>query len=947
MRLDDLMAVLRDEFAQAADDIDGQLMEWLGGGSDGAEGHATAVAEALERLARTARILSLEGLAEALEMVRDTVLALAVADADAMGQGLGWLAGWRAPMQACFDGPGRTGAVDALAAWLREGPLAPGVESLSALQHRLLQGPDLPPDALPAQLPQATDDDVSLELPADLLHDLMEAFLADAPAQLHRLGDAVRALGRGGLESAALQEAQRVAHTFKGSGNIIGIRGIGRMAHRIEDLIDHAATRGGRLPAAMARDLERATATLEQMVGHLRGEEDAPLDARECLQALLDWIEAVRTGTADEALEASRPSAAAAAPDLWPPSASPSAPQPAASPAVPADAEPQLRLGVSRVDRLVRRAGQSLVQGARATEHLRLLEQRLQAMQNNGALLYQRLRELQLALERQGVTLHEKAQDAAAGFDPLELDRYNQLHELSRFIAEVVDDERELTQASLAEAGAAAAVLREQGQAQREQHRELLATRLVPLRQVVPRLRRAVAQTATTLGRMVRLEVQGDEVQLDSDVLERLTEPLLHLLRNAVDHGIEAADERALLGKPEEGCITLEARRDGQTVRVSCRDDGRGLDLSAVHARALELGLLAPGDEPAPEVLMRLVLLPGFSTRREVTEVSGRGVGLDVVAERVRAMKGQLVIDSQPLEGTRFDIAVPATTGALHALIVDAGGERYAIPTAAVERALAADQGEREPGQLVLGDRRLPLRRLSALCGLAEVETGQRARPAVLVRSGGGVVALEVDHVIEARELVLQDLGRLLRRTAGVGAAAFRPDGRVMLVLDPESLLHADKAGALDAGARAQLRRRAQTERKRVLVVDDSLSARKALAQLLEDSGYAVTGARDGYDGLQQLAQQRVDLVLTDLEMPALNGLEMTRQLRGQPQTAGLPVVMITSRASDKHRDAAAQAGVDHYLTKPFTDDRLLALVRELMASPAGAPATAASSLMG
>jgi chemotaxis protein histidine kinase CheA len=942
MQIADLQRVLHDEFVLAADHIDTRLAGWLEGGAPAAPQAAAAMASEWSRLGDSARLLSLEGLALALDQMRDGAQALALLDEDGMGEGLGWLCAWREPLAAVFAEPGRAAPAWALVEYLAQGPMAPAGDLLAELHTLLLQRPALDHDEAAAALPPASDDDVSLALPQDIDLGLYETFLADAPGQMARLGDAVRQLVAEGLAAEPLAEAQRVAHTFKGSGNIIGIVGVGRLAHRIEDIMDFAARQGGRLPAAMGHDLEQATATLDQMIYALRGEEEPPTRAREQLQRLLDWVRVIQDEDWDALAQgphvaavaavgaAAAPLAAAPAPTAGAEldldlnaaaAASPARSAPAATAPAADTPEPQLRVAKARLDRLLRGAGQSLVSGGRIQAQWQQLDERLHALGQAHQSLQGELAALQRALERQGVGLQAQAQAGAGGFDPLELDRYNEVLTLLRFVAERVSDEHELARAAREHSRQAHELLREQGELLKAQHQELQSARLVPFSQIVARLRRTVAQTASTLGRRAQLVVQGEDTRMDSNVLEGLTEPLLHLLRNAVDHGIENADERELLGKPEQGTIRLAVRRDGQSVQLVCEDDGRGIDLAAVHQRALDLGLLAPGVEPDEAEAARLILLPGFSTRDTVTEVSGRGVGMDVVAERLRALKGQIDISTRALEGTRITLSMPASGGALHALVVRCGDQWLALPTAAVRRAVAAGQGglddiEQTP--------------LATLLGMADSNRPAHERPAVVVNTRRGPLALQVDELLQARELVLQELGLLLRDSPLVMGAALRPDGQVMFVLDAAALRERG-AHTLPAEAAAALHRRATTQRQRVLVVDDAISVRKAVSQLLQDGGYEVLTARDGLDALRSLNHERVDLVLTDLEMPNLNGLELTERLRRTDHLAELPVVMITSRSADKHRDAAKAAGVSHYLTKPYTDAALLALVHELV----------------
>jgi chemosensory pili system protein ChpA (sensor histidine kinase/response regulator) len=930
MRLDDMMQVLRDEFELAAADVDNALAAWMGDEPANAATHCEAVVATFERLASVSRMVGLEGQAAVIEQLRDAAMLAAMSDEAAMAAGLGWLALWREPLAASYATPGDADGAMALIEYLAVGPVPPSLVAVSELHDLLLRGPVLPvedEEARAASFLMPLDDDVSIAVPEDIDAGLYETFLADAPEQLARLGDTVRALARGPVDVALLVEAQRVAHTFKGSGNIIGIRGIGRLAHRIEDLLDFAIAQQGRLPAAMARDLESATATLDQMVYALRGEEAEPADALQQLARLVRWAAAIDDGSWQALVAEPATALAAAVPAVV---RSPRAAPATATEAAP-EAEAQVRVAASRLGWMVRQAGQSLVQHGRLADRGARLEERLNALIASQQTLEARLRELQAQLDRQGVNLQEKAEQDGGSFDPLEMDRYNELHTLARFVAEMAADGQDLALSARDEARGSVLALSEHQRVLKAQHAELLRARLVPFRNITARLRRNVSQTAAATGKQVQLRVEGEHLQLDGDVLERLTEALLHLLRNAVDHGIESPEDRALLGKAAEGTVQLTVSREGQTIRIVCRDDGRGLDLPAIHAKALALGLIDAAGDPDAEALARTILLPGFSTRDAVNEVSGRGVGMDVVAERVRGMKGQLDIATEALAGTTFTLRVPATTGAAHALMVEVAGERFALPAEAVVVGVPAAQAVREGGRLVFGESSWRCASLATQVGLVDTCDPLAPRPAVVLRVGREEVALLVDRVIEARELILQDVGRLLRRVRGISSGALRVDGRVMFMLDPSALDGAHRA--VDEQAATALRRRMQAERQRALVVDDSHSVRKTLSQLLGDAGYEVRTARDGFDALDQLSRQHADIVLTDLEMPNLNGLDLTRRLRESEAWKSLPVIMITSRGTDKHRAGATLAGVSAYLTKPYTDGELLGQVRDLLAA--------------
>jgi len=925
VRLADLLAVVRDEFATAADDIDTALAAWMGDEPSHACTHCESLCSTFERLAEVSRLVGLEGQAHAIHLLRDGARQIALADDAAMAEGLAWLAMWRDPLAGSFDHPADATAAQTLLDHVAVGPTPLSGDAIDALRALLLMAPSLPDDAHASQTFDApTHDDVSIAVPDDVDVDLYESFLAEAPGQLASLGDTVRALARGPVDVARVLEAQRVAHTFKGSGNIIGIRGIGRLAHRMEDVLELAVVEHGALPAPMAHDLEAAAATLDQMIYALRGEESAPTDALERLAALVGWARSIDDGSWPERAAAAPVPAASDAQTMR---LAASAPQDLGT----HDVEAQVRVPAPRMDRLVRQAGQSLVQTGRLAERAERLAERLTALNAAQASLAARLRELQTQIDRQGVSLRERSQQEG-GFDSLEMDRYNELHALVRFVVEAAADSDDMTRGAREDLRAAAQDLSEHERALKAQHAELLRTRLVPFRQIVPRLRRNVSQTAAATGKPVQLVVEGEQIQLDSDVLERLTEPLLHLVRNAVDHGIESAEQRALLGKPAEGTVHLQVSRDGQAVHVRCRDDGGGLDLSAIHAKAISLGLVANEVEPDADTLSRLILLPGFSTRAAANDISGRGVGMDVVAERIRAMKGHLDIQSIPLEGSSFTLRVPATTGSAHALIVETGGERVALATESVVIGLAAGQGElRDDGRLHWGERSWPLASLAERLGLPD--GGSQAatlRPAVVLRCGHEEIALSIDRVVEARELILQETGRLLRCMRSIGSGAVRPDGRVLFMLDSDAIGTPD---SFSQGSAATRLLRQAVARPRALVVDDSLSMRKTLSQLLHDAGFDVFAARDGFDALEQLARTEIHIVLTDLEMPNLNGLDLTRRLRESPSWRALPVIMISSRGTDKHRARAEQAGVSDYFTKPYSEAELLARVRAHVAA--------------
>lgn len=935
MTLDDLLGLLREEFALDVPTTQQALAQAALDPASAAE-HIEPMLGFIERSIQASALVGLHGWGGYLQQIAEFATAQ-IQTPQAVA--LGWLAGWMTPAQAYLEAPREQSSTDAILNYLRLCPQTPDESVLEFLGELLRTPPELDAEELAAAnapLPIATLEDVSLAT-EEVDTGLLSAMLVDAPEQLDKLLTHLDHLLLGQASVAQLIEAQRIAHTFKGSGNIIGLPGIGRTAHRLEDVMEWALenTQAGHAvnPAAV-RDMQHAVGVMQHMVAHLQGEEAAPSEAVECLQRLLDWVGWIRDGSADS----QTPVALAAGATEMAPRTSFSVDGPESILTAPAVEVQTLRVGVDRLSRILRRSGQSIVNFQRFGQFVKDANERLGALELHHTQLNMRLRELEQTVDKQVVLLNEK-QEGGEALDPLEMDRYDALHGLSRFVSEAVQDELEFAREAKKHIVRTIQLLRDEEYSLREQHRELLQARLVPVKTVVARLKRNVAQTASTTGKLAQLVVVGDATTLDADVLTRLTEPLLHLLRNAVDHGIETSEERVLLGKPELGTVTLSFRRSGQEVEVICADDGRGLDLPTVYDKAVEYGLIARGAELSEDELRRLILRPGFSTKGNVTEVSGRGVGMDVVSDRVSAMKGRLEIDSKPFEGTRFTLHVPVSTGATQSLIVSCAGEWVALPTDQVEQALAADEVKlhSQDGQLTLDYAGVayPAYSLSVWLGFEDAaDVLSSGKPCVLVQAASGTIALVVDTVIDARELILQDVGRLTRRIAGVVGGAMRGDGKPMFVLDVPALERAARS-SVRVTASLALRRRLAVKKTRVLVVDDALSVRRSMEQLLEDAGYEVTSANDGFLALDSLRDRPPAIVLTDLEMPNLNGLDLTKRIREVPQFMGLPVIMITSRSSDKHRDMAIQAGVDLYLTKPYTDAALLDHVRRLTAHDA------------
>jgi chemosensory pili system protein ChpA (sensor histidine kinase/response regulator) len=460
---------------------------------------------------------------------------------------------------------------------------------------------------------------------------------------------------------------------------------------------------------------------------------------------------------------------------------------------------------------------------------------------------------------------------------------------------------------------------------------------MVPFVQLVPRLHRLVRQTADNLGKSARLEVIGPEVELDRSILDRLAAPLEHLLRNAVDHGLEDPEERVRAGKPAVGVITLALSREGNDVVLDLRDDGRGLDLAAIRSKAVARGLLAPQATLPDATLMQFVFEPGFTTSGRVTQISGRGVGLDVVASEIKAANGSIALESTAGQGTRFVMRLPLTLAIIDAFLVSAGDTIYAVPYTTIEGAARIARDELAAAYRGKGrdfEYRGHSYRIAYLGGVLDPrqkpELGERRwLPLLLARLGDIRVALQVDNLIESGRVVVKPLGPQLAGVRWLSGGTILPDGRVALILDVLALLRSGAvqdyrpADTLDAGgAPAPIC---------VMVVDDSLTVRRVTSRLLRRQNMEVLTAKDGVEALTLLDERRPDVLLLDIEMPRMDGYELTRHVRRSPRLKDLPIIMITSRTGEKHREHAQSLGVNRYLGKPYQESELLGEISSVL----------------
>ncbi len=781
---------------------------------------------------------------------------------------------------------------------------------------------DLPfPDFLAASAAVPTPTPVAP--PPDAPAELLEVFQLEADDHLRVLLRVLPLARTQTVSKDDWQEVRRAAHTLKGAAAMVGFTAVTTLAHRMEDLLDLYYEQD-REPTADELDLLLASAdAIEDTVA-----------ARPPAVALTALIARYAPPHADEPTAV--PEAVAIAPVTAPPAA-------AARPRRDT-AEASVRVPLDRLDDIAKLVGELVI--SRTAFEQRMIEFRrlLGELDPSTGRLRRTSQKLDAGYEAVALAGDRRSQpgDNGDGFDALEFDRYTEFHLISRELAETTTDVLTLS----GELGHLATEfeghLTRQSRLSSQIEDRLMQMRMVPLATAVPRLQRTVRNAAETTGKRAELVVVGERTGLDKAVLEAMGDPLLHLLRNAVDHGLESAEVRRAVGKPEAGTVTLTARHQGSQVVVTVADDGRGIDPEAVRAKAVERGRVTADAAPAltEEQLFALVFAPGFSTKDEVSELSGRGVGLDVVKAKTEALKGTVHVASVLGRGTTFTVRLPMTLAVTRALLVRANRQTFAIPLEFVEQIVRLDEtGVETVGRervARIGDGVHPFTRLGELMALrtpAE-ELGQRT-PVLLVRAGDRRLAVGVDHLVGGREVVIKSLGSHLKRVAGVSGATFLGDGSVVLILNPDDWGRRSVA-AIPHAPVAPAVARAKTVLD-VLVVDDSPSVRRVLTGLVERCGWTATVARDGLEALELLQQAgpRPDVVLSDIEMPRMDGYELLSTVRSLPGLTALPVVVITSRSAEKHRKRAMDLGASAYVAKPYQEESLVELIRRLTAQRA------------
>ena len=780
--------------------------------------------------------------------------------------------------------------------------------------------------------------------------DLIEIFSEEARELVESVEQSLQEWRANPGNPAPLSDLQRTLHTLKGGARLSGVMAMGDLSHAFEtllsevdplqtgnlaDVIELSQLVSDRLAEQIedigiglrVRRSDDLIRRLERMSGGAQAEEQEPELPAE------STTEIFQAEDEQEEPETRKQQAVV----------STSTDKSAQESKTPRGRREHIRVQADVLDKLVNNAGEVSIYRSRLEQQNNTLGFNLNELEQTVDRLRAQLRSLDIETEAQILFRYEREKEERelpeTSFDPLELDRFSTIQQLSRSLLETVNDLTNINGYLEDLNKETETLLLQQARVATDLQDALLHTRMVPFSQQVPRLQRVVRQTAASLGKQAELYVRGGEGELDRGILDRMIGPLEHVLRNAVSHGIESPDQRKELGKKATGSISLNLVREGNDIVVSITDDGAGLDTEAIRRQAIDSGLLDAAAEVPDSVVIQFVLEHGFSTKSEVTQISGRGVGLDVVIKEVRNLGGSLDIDSTRGEGTCFSIRLPLTLAISDALLVELDDEIYAVPHVSIEGVVRVSKTELlnsydgRSGSFNYADHDYHVRYLGALLNTGQVNLSEQRKwyPLLLVRAGEHRIALQVDGLLGNRQIVVKPVGPQISSVRWISGGTILGDGRVALILDMTALVRMDAAHTVPSQLEMSPAVHAAPQNV-VMVVDDSITVRKVTGRVLERNGMKVITAKDGVDAVAKLQEQLPDVMLLDIEMPRMDGYELARHMRNTEELKSIPIIMITSRTGDKHRQLAMDLGVKRYLGKPYQETELLDNIYSVLA---------------
>ncbi len=782
--------------------------------------------------------------------------------------------------------------------------------------------------------------------------EMLEVFAMEADDLLRNIQTHVEILSSNPNEREALLEIRRNAHTLKGSAGIVGLKPMSDLAHRVEDLLDFISENEIEGNENILKVLMTSTDCLHALAA---GESTPQLSQR--ISALYRTFDGVlRSLRSDDET-----------PPQTTPTPEPETEKPAATAETPAQnqessARSVIRVSLEKLDELVRLVGDLVVSRSVFEQRLAELERQAGELRHSTERLKKSTGKLETDFEASmlggngfGFSQTLSASRQSQQFDSLEFDRYTEFHQTTRELLETTGDASAINSELDNLRGNLELLFDGQGRLIEELQDKLLRLRMVRFDSLAARLHRTLRVTCEQEGKLAELMIEGEKVEVDTQILDALVEPLLHLLRNAVAHGIENPDTRRMLGKPEKGRVTLKIHSEGTHVILTVRDDGRGVAASAIKKKALAAGAISP-DEAASmteKEAFALCFLPGLSTAENVSQTAGRGVGMNIIRESVVRRQGTIRIDSELQKGTEITIRMPMALAVTRGLLVKVNGQVFALPLKLVKQLSEVRGNDLQyvlmQNSAVIDGAEHPAAHLNSLLGQPRNDARRESVPVLLVDTLETASAVLVDDVVRAEEIVIKPLGSPLGGFPHLLGVSILGDGSVVPVLDliyllkhqveaprPQFLVQKESELSLagDTGA-IPVPDLSAPPMLRVMIVDDSPSVRHIMSKLIRNAGWEAVIAKDGLEALDLLQSGPLpDVVLTDVEMPRMNGYDLLGSIKGDDRLKDLPVVMITSRASEKHEQKAIELGVSSYLTKPFDDSFLLEEIKNLAAQP-------------
>ncbi|MFW6372967.1 MAG: Hpt domain-containing protein [Thermodesulfobacteriota bacterium] len=790
---------------------------------------------------------------------------------------------------------------------------------------------------------------------SDIHPELLDSFFEEAKEHMEDLDRSLQILESQVTEPAPMtadqkeivRQIRRYVHTIKGSAAVIGLPTVSAWGHTMEDFLDWLYEGASTIDPDILEVLTESGDLLAAIIAD-------PVDPQTPKTRLLQnrFTTLIGAGAAAASGSEQPPDAAPPAPPTAPPSAEPVCREPDDAGIDLFSKQQTLRVGSDRVDELVNLLGELMIAASGFEQQMTRLTHEIAELETARKRIRELARDLEVGFEVKALGGLSQSTVAAAAtaapgplgdfddFDDLELDRYSELSRIIRHLnesaIEVGAGYNRLTHLH----GEFDGHLNRQRVVLSELQDKMMQIRMLPMSTLTNKLRRTIREVSKILGKQIRLSIIGEEIELDRLVWDKITDPLMHLLRNAADHGIEFPQDREQAGKPATATLEISADREGNQVVIRISDDGAGLDYPVIRRKAIKAGLLNPDREITEEALAALIFKPGFSTRDAISEVSGRGVGMDVVRENIQALKGTVRVASWPGKGTRFTIRIPLTLAAVRALLFTVGNRRFALSLNEIREIIRVEPGQwihRPRPALRIGESLIPLYSLAALLGLeTEGKTGSESDspPIVLVAAvGDRRKALKIDSLLGQQEIVIKSTGSHLRYVRGISGVTILGDGSVVPILNLPELI-GEQAGLSTARPDTRFEPAETAPQSKgplsVLVVDDSVSIRQVVSRLIEAQGWRARTANDGIDALEKLGRARPDVIVLDIEMPRMNGYEFLSALNSTSEYRDIPVVMLTSRTTGKHRERALSLGAKGFAAKPFNNEEFVDLILKL-----------------